>query len=218
MNSLLEYIFSDFFNTTHFLKIITNFNETLDEKTNEYSKDYRKALRNSREYKAFRLRLWKRILVSSLLFIPTSITLYFILEDILLSNKVNSGLFLMQSLCYLLFLFLACSVIIAPFFLNSKIASNNLDERTMILTCLLCAYLVFLVCYFFTYENNTVNYMFYLSVSNQYKIESILELIRTFLVFSLTAIVFSNLNSHMKSLPQKKTHENYINSDPHENK
>ena len=152
--------------------------------------------------------LWKRVVLSLLVLLPFIVSLLITMKKTLASDKINSGTQLASTISFLIILFLTSSIIIAPFFLNSHTVSSNFDEKTLVLACLLLAYTFFLMTYFFTYENTTINYMFNLSSENHYKVKGILEMTRSFLVFTLTAIVFSNFNAHIKSLSTEKSESN----------
>lgn len=204
MDNLFEDLFADFFKTSEYIQIIKKFDNTLAEGFNKTSKEYYQNFRKFEDYRKFRRRLWKRVVLSLIFLIPLIFVFVLHIKDTLISNKINSGSQLTFILMFLFFLFLTCSIFVAPFFLNSHIASSNLNEKTLVLSNLLLAYVFFLISYFFTYENTTINYMFNLSSENHYKVKAILEMTRSFLVFTLTAIVFSNFNAHVKSLSTGK--------------
>lgn len=203
MNNLFGYIFQDFFRTKQFIEIIDSFEQHRGHHANMNLKTTRKDFRKYSKYKKFRRNLILKSILASLFL---GLCLFFSLKALTLINnekKINSGSFLLLSLWYLFILFMSSSVVVACCTLNSFFATSDLDESRLLWASLVTTYLLFLFSYFFTYENTVINIMYGLQPENQYKVKSILEVIRTFIVFTFTAIVFSSFNSFLKSLSNR---------------
>ncbi|MDE8276727.1 hypothetical protein [Erysipelothrix rhusiopathiae] len=205
-------LLNEFYKYSFMTEQFSNIKEEYDSKTkfnrtNDYKK-YKKDFAKQQTYREFRLRLWFRCIV---IFIVTTICFlgYRSSFDMILSSEtVNSGLILIYSIIILIFAYIVSVTFIALFTLNSfNGLENNFSSNTFGLTGLTTAYFLFLGIYFIYFENMLIDKMFLQSEINKYKISTILDLIRTIVVFSIAGITLKTFSKNISDSSSAKRYK-----------
>lgn len=210
MNSIISEILKGAFNLDEFLRISHDFETKTDLDPIKQRKQYRRDFVKEKEYRSFRKKLRIKLLASLIVLALLFVSYHKVVVDILTKDYTNSGLILMTSIFLLIICGCISVVLIAIVTINSFNATGyNNDINTFSISFAVTLYFIFIFVYFVYFENLVIDIMFKANETNSYKISSILELIRTVLVFSGSGMLFAWVSNNFKSIAveQRKNSE-----------
>lgn len=214
MFDLLNEFYKSAFMTEQFSNIRREFESTTKYDRLSNRKKFRKDFAKQKSYRKFRFKLWLRGLLIILITVISFLSYRVSLEHILSSETVNSGVLLTYSIMILVFAYIISATIISLFSLNSLNGlDSNFSPKVLGLMGLTSAYFLFLGIYFIYFENMLIDKMFTQNELNKFKISTILDLIRTIVVFSIAGITLKTFSKNMNNSSSKiKNNTNHNNT------